>query len=404
MSDKLKQFKNIWEVETQFKCPVVGAMVSIEKHKQILKKCGYAVNRMRPYEFHQQLMSRLHEKNNVSIMVNNFIQSQSVKHMKKIQGLGEKQIQTLWKEQLEQGHGGPMMYAIIAHEDTSPGLLQEIYGQIHMKAHTNMKEVFDTKKQLSTMENTLSNTQKKVTSKIQRIRILMEDKKLTARKISQLETQNRSLTQLVSETKKAERKTDLEEITQPYEQKIANLNAIIMDFKTHLRIKEREKKALQIQLFESKNENQFLREGFKTLYENFSPLPPLNCANNNNCSQETCPQYQLCAKQIFMIGGITKMKSFYKDIVENAGGKFDYHDGYLKNSHTNLEARVKRCDLVLCPVNCNSHNACLKIKALCNRHKKPLKILSNSSLTAVSHALFLTRDQQEKNFKTQYIQ
>ncbi|MCM2287152.1 MAG: DUF2325 domain-containing protein [Desulfobacula sp.] len=85
---------------------------------------------------------------------------------------------------------------------------------------------------------------------------------------------------------------------------------------------------------------------------------------------------------------MTKMKSFYKDIIEKAGGELDYHDGYMKNSHDNMEARVRRCDMVLCPVNCNSHNACLMVKRLCHCHNKPLKILGSASLSALSQALF----------------
>ncbi len=88
------------------------------------------------------------------------------------------------------------------------------------------------------------------------------------------------------------------------------------------------------------------------------------------------------------MGGITKMRPFYKEVVENAGGEFHYHDGYMKNVNAGLEAKVKRCDLVLCPVNCNSHTACRKVKQLCSRYSKPLKILSSSSLSAVTQALF----------------
>jgi len=64
----------------------------------------------------------------------------------------------------------------------------------------------------------------------------------------------------------------------------------------------------------------------------------------------------------------------------------------LKNEVIRKMARVKRSDLVICPVNCNSHNACLKVKKLCNQYDKELKILSSSSLSAVSHALFNSED------------
>ena len=60
----------------------------------------------------------------------------------------------------------------------------------------------------------------------------------------------------------------------------------------------------------------------------------------------------------------------------------------MKNSSDNMEARVKRCDIVICPVNCNSHNACLMVKKLCYRYNKPLKILNSSSLSAVTQVLF----------------
>ncbi len=98
-----------------------------------------------------------------------------------------------------------------------------------------------------------------------------------------------------------------------------------------------------------------------------------------------------------MIGGITKMKAHYKDIVENAGGEFDYHDGYLKNANANLEAKVRRSDLVICPVNCNSHNACIKVKKLCNRYNKELKLLESSSLSALTRAVLVHPDRNALN-------
>lgn len=62
----------------------------------------------------------------------------------------------------------------------------------------------------------------------------------------------------------------------------------------------------------------------------------------------------------------------------------------IKNENTanNIEAMIKRSDVVICPVNCNSHNACYQVKRLCNRHNKTLKILNSSSLSAVKSALF----------------
>ena len=125
------------------------------------------------------------------------------------------------------------------------------------------------------------------------------------------------------------------------------------------------------------------------LQPDFDLNSQLDCPSQNVCLGDDCPHYQLCAKRVFMIGGITKMKGYYRDIVEKAGGKFDYHDGYMKNAGTNLAAKVKRCDVVVCPVSCNSHNACLQVKKLCHRYNKEVKFLNSASLSAVTQALFV---------------
>lgn len=71
-----------------------------------------------------------------------------------------------------------------------------------------------------------------------------------------------------------------------------------------------------------------------------SPESPCSCPAENctsdDCKKEACAHYQLCAKRIFMIGGMTKMESYYRDIVKKAYGKFDFHNGYLKNALTSL--------------------------------------------------------------------
>ncbi len=399
MSEALSKFIPIWEVETHFRCPVIGAVLSIEKHKQILKKCGYNTRDIKPYEYHQLLMSKLFEKNNVSIKVNNYLKSKARKHMIAIQGKAENEIRQLWKEQSHMGNVGPLMFAIVSYEDTSLELLHDVYGEIHMQAHANMTQIHDIRKKLVSADENLLREKNKSNRKKDEIKKLVQINKTILKNNHKLEHENFQLKKQFSETepnslpnqKLAEDVSRLKETVQQLKEELAGKNEKI-------RIKEREKRSLQIEFFSIKQEKEMFEEQMQALIDGFDTLKimdtstPCNCSADNcpgkNCTEKKCAQCQLCAKRIFMIGGITKMKSYYRDIVEKAGGKFDYHDGYLKNSAANLEARVRRSDLVICPVNCNSHNACLKVKKLCNLYDKQLKILRSSSLSAVTHALF----------------
>jgi hypothetical protein len=100
-----------------------------------------------------------------------------------------------------------------------------------------------------------------------------------------------------------------------------------------------------------------------------------------------CPSFDLCKKRILLVGGITRMESLYRELIESSGGIFEYHDGYMKKGVKMLECRLRRADVVVCPVNCNSHAACSILKNLAKKHNKTLHLLPNSSLSAVSQAL-----------------
>lgn len=388
--DIQSQFLNIWEIETHFKCPVIGAMLSVEKHKSILKKCGYDVKKMKDYEYHQQIMAKLHDENNVSVKVNNFIRNRARKLMIHIAGLPDPDVRTLWKEHLETGNIGPMMYAVISYKNPDTDFLHDVFGEVHMLAHANMTQVFEIRQKLARADENLLRQNKKIALKNDTLNTLVAGRKSDTGKIALLQAENEQMKKKIQEQENMfhpEKKSG--NTICCLEQKIANLEGYLKTEQEKSRISEREKRSLQINLFSSKNENEFIKKELQSMIAEFKSWQPPDCSNQNNCSEDTCPRYQLCAKRVFMVGGITKMESFYRRIVENAGGKFDYHNGYMKNANTNFEAMVKRCDVVLCPVNCNSHNACLKVKKLCNRHNKQLKILSTSSLSAVSQALFI---------------
>ena len=101
----------------------------------------------------------------------------------------------------------------------------------------------------------------------------------------------------------------------------------------------------------------------------------------------SCPSFNLCKKRILMIGGFTRMKPFYRQLIEGSGGVFEYHDGYMKKGVRSLKSRFRRADIVLCAISCNSHAACSTVKKLGKKHKKSVHMLDRFSLSAVSHVI-----------------
>jgi hypothetical protein len=100
-----------------------------------------------------------------------------------------------------------------------------------------------------------------------------------------------------------------------------------------------------------------------------------------------CPSFNLCKKRILIVGGITRMESLYRELIEGHGGIFEYHNGYVKNGVKKLESSFKRADIVVCPVNCNSHAACIIVKNLGKKHRKTVCMLASFSLSSVARAI-----------------
>ena len=140
-----------------------------------------------------------------------------------------------------------------------------------------------------------------------------------------------------------------------------------------------------------KKENQGLQQDLAELQalnaELNSRLAGLDAGRRQPACSPDCPSYATCARRILLVGGITKMAAHYREIVTDHGATFDHHDGYMRDGEQTLEGQINRCDLVLCPVDVNSHSACLSVKKICKRLNKPYRMLPSSSISTVARSL-----------------
>jgi len=74
-------------------------------------------------------------------------------------------------------------------------------------------------------------------------------------------------------------------------------------------------------------------------------------------------------------------------LIEENGGIFEYHDGYMKGGTKGLENQLRRADLVLCLINHNSHAASEAVKKFGKKYSKPFRMLGNSSLSTIFQTL-----------------
>lgn len=114
-------------------------------------------------------------------------------------------------------------------------------------------------------------------------------------------------------------------------------------------------------------------------------MHPAGICTSSDCA--TCPAFDLCRKRVLIVGGRERMEGVYRKFVEERGGIFEYHNGHMRGGGKALENSFLRADVVLCPVNCISHRACLLVKNLGKKHNKTVHMLPGYGLSTMTKAM-----------------
>jgi len=97
--------------------------------------------------------------------------------------------------------------------------------------------------------------------------------------------------------------------------------------------------------------------------------------------------YQLRDIRVAYIGGVESLEPSYKEVAESFGCLFCYHCGHCEGGKKVIENLVEKNDAIFCPIDINSHNACLLVKKACKLRNKPCYFLRSSGLSALKKGL-----------------
>jgi hypothetical protein len=95
----------------------------------------------------------------------------------------------------------------------------------------------------------------------------------------------------------------------------------------------------------------------------------------------------LCGKRILYVGGRSTLTPHLRSLVEAHNGRFDHHDGGKEDNRAGLHCTLMGADMVFCPVDCISHDACRRVKRHCRQQAKQFIPLRSSGLSTFAAGL-----------------
>lgn len=374
-----------WEIDLIFKCPVVGTCLDMPEQKQILKKAGISLKKKNPYEIHETILRSSGSETPLSRKIDCRLNRKFKREIIAFFDIEEDEFMQIWKSRFKNGEIKGLLWVAATRADLSIESKRSIFGDIHMEMHLNAVENRKVRQQLSYLqdknqelarglkeESGVRRTLKKENAKQER------DQTELRRQYAFLENENLSIEKELSILRGNTRMLDLEAENQQLRDELGNLSGEIGDYQQRLEDLSSQNNKLLSKLESQREMNNHLKEETERIITQISAL--------NRCD-ETCPSFDLCRKRILIVGGINRMESLYRQLIEENGGIFEYHDGHIKGGKKALENRIMRADIVLCPVNINSHNACSVVKKMGKKHRKSVQMLAGSGLGVISQAL-----------------
>ncbi|MEA4924414.1 MAG: DUF2325 domain-containing protein [Syntrophomonadaceae bacterium] len=381
--DKSKKRKRAWEIPSDLFCSVCGTCLDLDEQRMILKKLNINHKTLSDHEIHAFMVQGLYSENKISRRLDSHLNDKYSYEISEFGKYDEDHFMKVWQEQVKSGDICGLYWAAVTHQGLSEKAMHRFFCDVHMMSHLNGGKTRQEKSEYERMLRVKSEL-------LDKLRQEKKKSKGLAKELALLEKNYRTLTtKLQSLETTPPGSQDLPKVNSPIDrlaQENRDLNAKLKqtehDLSDCLELVhnfEKEKERLESDLRVQKENNMQLYNEIDSLIRSLS-WDKQECLQNECCSG-------LCEKRVLIVGGLTKLRSFYRDLIENLGGNFEYHDGYLRSGERELEGLIKKSDIILCPVDCNSHGACLSVKKICNRIKKPYQMLPSSSLSSISQAL-----------------
>jgi hypothetical protein len=389
--------KKIWEVSSNYYCSIIGTCFSLEEARQILTKAGYDLNgEVSDYSIHGTIISCLDSDNIVSKIVNKNLEIKYGRDISAASAIKEKgDLLAFWRESFSKGNIPCPYWTLMSHPCAETGLLNEAFGDVHMLSHLNGSSRRGNIERIARLEAEVEKLREERSGYRCRIKTLERDL-----------SENRELLPLLKEREKelsdARKRIDslhngdtmirlfeeLYAVVNMYEvekdgrerssDRAEKLEQKISGLLEQNRILEKENEELKMRLL---IENESLRKEI-SLIEKEILSPGGNSADCSACGNEQCLCRSIQGKTVLYVGGKTPVINQCRTLVEKKGGRFVHHDGGVEDNFSMLYRIISQADVVVCPPDCISHNACRQVKKICGRSRKSLRLLRNSGVSS----------------------
>ncbi|MCW8943905.1 MAG: DUF2325 domain-containing protein [Sedimenticola sp.] len=374
-----KRRLKVWEVDRSYHCAILGTCLTLHELKKIIRQSGIILDpRASDYDAHRALVSVAGQDGHSARLLTRLLDKKYQRTIAQLMRLSdEKLLGDAWQKAIKTGDIAGPFWTLVTHPHMSEALLDQIYGEVHMLSHLEGASNRADLKRLVRLEASVASLKADAIKQAHQHQNQLRQKQQF---IQQLEQQ-----MLVQISRNIPQQTPAEiELNE-------QLLTLRRELAVALRQLDRTKRRLGSATQRAEDLTSELESSKQQLKETEAEQRAIELALGEMlCDASSVnpePTGSLCGRQVVYVGGRTSLSPHFRALVEKFQGQFEHHDGGVEESRANLHCLLSKADMVFCPIDCISHDACLKVKRFCKRNAKTFIPLRSSGLSAFAKEL-----------------
>jgi hypothetical protein len=370
----------IWEFSSHLHCSIIGTCLSTTELRHVLKKLGTPVQGCTDHELHGIAVTLAGRHDDAARQLHKALDQ---RHKLAVSQFGkattEQTLRSMWSEAVRRGEIPGAYWAILTHPVTTQAIVREAFGEVHMLSHlvgsANRADI----RRLCQLEAEKAG----LTAKLERQQLALRDAVVTR------DAQIRDLRQALAER-------IVSEPSRGQADEGAALRDLVTDLERRLGVEARRRATLeerlaatQVTMAQERSARVAAERESDAMRRELDVAEASLAWENTEQAPDTRPEVRLDGVVLLYVGGRPNLVAQMRAAVERLGATLLHHDGGVENQPSLLPGLTSRCDLVMFPVDCISHEAANAVKVLCRQSNKrfvPLRSASVTSLLTALHA------------------
>lgn len=360
-----------WEIPATFHCSIIGTCLTAGELRQLLVKVGQQdAGTASDHALHGRGVRLAGQRDHAAKLLNKALDKRHEASIKRIPRQAEEtELRAIWRESFDRGDIAGPYWALMSHPASSPTLVRDIFGEVHMLSHLVGSASRLDIARLTHLEKSLEQASEKAARQELRLKIAADERIEQQHYIRQIEERLiRAEAIAASATRPAAARGAAIERTDAGGAHAASLAHRLAE----------------------------LEDKHSALQHSFDQLQDLNHAvlRENEALEASITSHLhtgavavRSSGPVLYVGGRRNMFDHLRAYADSRNVDLLLHDGGMEDSTTLLPALIGQAAMVLFPVDHISHSAVGILKRLCREQGKSYLPLRSAGLASFLAAI-----------------